>query len=144
PPLKFDRFVPPGAKASGRIVQAQDFTYELGTGMKVYLNVGSSQGVKAGDYFRAVRGYDEDLRDPVDSLSFKASAAEDTQMKPPSTDAKMFTRTNGPQIHVADFPRRSVGEIVVLSTTATTSTGMIVFALEDVHAGDRVELDEQQ
>jgi hypothetical protein len=144
PPLRFDRFVLPGSKAGGRIVQAQDFTYELGTGMKVYMNIGSSQGVKAGDYLRAVRSYEADLKDPVDSLSFKASAAEDTQLKPPSTNAHMFTRTKGPQIDVAEFPRRAVGEIVVLSTTATTSTGMIVFAMEDVHAGDRVELDEQQ
>jgi hypothetical protein len=37
-----------------------------------------------------------------------------------------------------------VGEIVILSTTATTSTGMIVFALEDVHLGDAVEADDQE
>jgi hypothetical protein len=34
-----------------------------------------------------------------------------------------------------------VGEVLILSTTPTTSTGMIVFALEDVHIGDGVELD---
>ena len=54
-----------------------------------------------------------------------------------------MTKTNGPNIHVADLPRRAVGEIVIISTTPTTSTGMIVFALEDVHVGDAVELDEQ-
>jgi len=144
PPLRFDRFVPANQKVSGRIVMSRDFVYELGTGTKVYMNVGASQGLKAGDYLRAVRSYTADLNDPVDSLSFKASAAEDTQMKPPSVDARMFTRTSGPMIHVADFPRRAVGEIVIISTTPTTSTGMIVFALEDVHAGDRVELDDQQ
>jgi hypothetical protein len=62
----------------------------------------------------------------------------------PSFEAKRFTRTNGPDIHVADLPRRAVGEVVILSVTPTTSTGMVVFALEDVHAGDAVELDEQQ
>jgi hypothetical protein len=36
-----------------------------------------------------------------------------------------------------------VGELVILGVTPTTSTGMIVFALEDVHPGDGVELDEQ-
>ncbi len=46
-------------------------------------------------------------------------------------------------IHVRDLPRRAVGEIVVIGTTPTTATGMIVFAMEDVHAGDGVELDEQ-
>ena len=55
----------------------------------------------------------------------------------------MFTKGNGPVIHVRDLPRRAVGEIVVIGTTPTTATGMIVFAMEDVHAGDNVELDEQ-
>ena len=142
-PLRFDRFLPTGSKVSGRIVMAKDFDSALGTGQKVYFNVGSNQGVKVGDYFRAVRNYDADLNDPVDSLSFKAAISEDTQKKQPSVDPHMFTRSNGPVIHVRDLPRRAVGEIVVIGVTPTTATGMIVFAMEDVHAGDGVELDEQ-
>jgi hypothetical protein len=144
PPARFDRFVPANGKVSGRILMAKDFDGELGSGSKVYLNVGVNQGVKVGDYFRAVRAYTADLKDPVDSLSFKASTAEDTQLKQPSIDPKMLTKTNGPEIHVADFPRRAVGEIVIIGTTPTTATGMIVFAMEDVHVGDAVEFDEQQ
>jgi len=143
PPLRFDRFLPSGSKVSGRIVMGKDFDSEFGTGQKVYFNVGSNQGVKIGDYFRATRGYEADLNDPVDSLSFKAAISEDTQKKQPSVDPHLFTKSNGPVIHVRDLPRRAVGEIVVIGTTATTSTGMIVFAMEDVHAGDDVELDEQ-
>jgi hypothetical protein len=143
PPLRFDRFLPTGSKVSGRIVMGRDFDSELGTGQKVYMNVGANQGVKVGDYFRAVRSYVADLNDPVDSLSFKAAISEDTQMKSPSFDPQMFTKGNGPVIHVRDLPRRAVGEIVIIGTTATTATGMIVFAMEDVHAGDGVELDEQ-
>lgn len=143
PQVRFDRFAPPSGKLSGRIVVAKDFDSELGTGSKVYLNVGANQGVKVGDYFRAVRSYTADLRDPVDSLSFKASTNEDTQMKQPSFEPKLFTKTNGPAIHVADLPQRAVGEVVVIGTTATTATGMVVFALEDVHVGDGVEMDQQ-
>jgi hypothetical protein len=143
PPLRFDRFLPTGSKVSGRIVMGKDFDSELGTGQKVYFNVGANQGVKVGDYFRAVRNYEADLRDPVDSLSFKAAIGEDTQKKQASFDPGMFERGNGPVIHVKDLPRRAVGEIVVIGTTPTTATGMIVFAMEDVHAGDGVELDEQ-
>jgi hypothetical protein len=142
-PVRFDRFLPTGSKVSGRIVMAKDFDSVVGTGQKVYFNVGSNQGVKVGDYFRAVRSYSEELHDPVDSLSFKAAISEDTQKKQPSIDPAMFTRGNGPVIHMKDLPRRSVGEIVVIGTTPTTATGMIVFAMEDVHAGDGVELDEQ-
>jgi len=142
PPTQFDRFLPPSNKVSGRIIMGKDFDSELGTGNKVYLNVGSNQGVKIGDYFRAVRSYAADLKDPVDSLSFKAAIAEDTQKKTPSVDPHMFTKSNGPVIHVADMPRRAVGEIVIIGVTDTTATGMIVFAPEVVHAGDGVELDQ--
>jgi hypothetical protein len=142
PPAHFDRFLPASSKLSGRIVMGKDFDSQLGTGHKVYINVGANQGVKVGDYFRAVRSYDTDLHDPVDSLSFKAAIAEDTQKKTPSVDPNRFTKSNGPIIHVRDLPRRAVGEIVIIGVTPTTATGMIVFALEDVHAGDGVELDQ--
>jgi len=140
-PLHFDRFLPANGKTSGRIVLAKDFDGELGTGAKVYMNLGSNQGVKAGEYFRAFRPYEDDLHNSVDSLSFKASASEDTQRRPAAIEANWLTKTGGPVIHVRDLPRRAVGEVLVLSTTPTTSTGMIVFALEDIHIGDGVELD---
>jgi len=141
-PIRFDRFQLASGKVSGRIVMGKDFDSQLGTGQKVYINVGANQGVKIGDYFRAVRNYDADLKDPVDSLSFKAAIAEDTQKKTPSVDPTMFTKSNGPVIHVRDLPRRAVGEIVIIGVTNTTATGMVVFSMEDVHAGDSVELDQ--
>jgi hypothetical protein len=142
-PERFDRFLPSNGAANGRIVLAKDFDLLLGNGSKVYMNLGASQGLKVGDHLRAVRSYQADLQDPVDSLSFKASATDDTQKNPPSIGRYMFSRTKGPSISVADMPRRAVGEIVVISTTPTTATGMIVFSLEDVHVGDHVEVDSQ-
>ncbi|HXX00265.1 MAG TPA: hypothetical protein VEJ00_03550 [Candidatus Acidoferrales bacterium] len=142
-PIRFDRFLPGSSKLSGRIVMAKDFDSQLGTGQKVYINVGANQGVKVGDFFRAVRSYDADLKDPVDSLSFRAAMAEDTQKKTPSFDPTLFDyKGNGPTIHVRDLPRRAVGEIVIIGVTPTTATGMIVFSMEDVHAGDGVEADQ--
>jgi len=142
PPLRFDRFVPSNGKLTGRIAMAKDFDAEIGPGDKVYMNVGSNQGVKPGDYFRAVRNYEADLHDPTDSLSFKASTSEDTQAKQAVFEPNFFNKTGGAEIHVRDLPRRSVGEVVVISTTPTTSTGMVVFAMESVHLGDGVELDQ--
>ena len=142
PPLRFDRFLPANGKLNGRIVMARDFDAEIGPGVKVYMNVGANQGVKVGDYFRAVRAYEADLHDPVDSLSFKASTNEDTQVKQAAIDPNFLTKTGGPVIHVRDLPRRAVGEVVVISTTPTTATGMVVFAMESVHLGDHVELDQ--
>jgi hypothetical protein len=141
-PHPFDRFLPAGGRLSGRIILAKDFDTDLGTGAKVYLNVGSNQGVQIGEFFRATRRYEDDLKSPVDSLSFKASISEDTQKNPPSFEQHMFTKTSGPQIHVQDMPRRSVAEIVIIGITPTTATGMITSALEDVHVGDRVELEQ--
>jgi hypothetical protein len=142
-PGHFDRFTPANGKLSGRIVLGKDFDSVLGTGMKLYLNMGSNQGVKVGDYFRVVRSYTATLRDPVDSLSFKAQTSEDTQARPPSFETNRFTKTAGPTIHVGDLPRRAVGEVVVLNVTPTASSAMVVFALEDIYAGDSVEQDQQ-
>jgi len=140
-PGHFDRFAPANGKLSGRVVLGKDFDSVLGTGMKLYMNMGSNQGVKVGDYFRVVRSYTASLRDPVDSLSFDTGTTEDTQMRPPTFEAGRFDRTKGPNIHVGDLPRRAVGEVVVVNVTPTASSAMVVFALEDVHAGDTVELD---
>jgi hypothetical protein len=143
-PGHFDRFAPPSGKLSGRIVLGKDFDAFLGTGMKLYMNMGSNQGVKVGDYFRVLRPYSATLRDPVDSLSFKAQTSEDTQVRPPTFEANRLTKTKGANIHVGDLPRRAVGEVVVLNVTPTSSSAMVVFALEDVYAGDTVELDSDQ
>jgi hypothetical protein len=144
PPVRFDRFAPAGAKTSGRIVMARDFDGMVATGSKVFMNIGSNQGVKPGDYFRAVRLYSADKHDEADRLSFDASQVDDTQKNPPTIDPDFLKHSKGPTIHTASLPRRAVGEIVVLSATPTTATGMVVFAMEEVHIGDGVELDDQQ
>ena len=139
-PQSFDRFAPPNGETNGRIVMAKDFDAVLGAGNKVYLTVGSNQGVKVGDYFRISRTYESELHDAVDSLSFKASTTEDTQKHPPTFQAHRWTRSKGPEIRVPDMPRRALGELIVLSVTPASATGMITFALEDVHVGDTVEM----
>lgn len=142
-PGHFDRFAPANGKLTGRVVLGKDFDTILGSGTKLYLNVGANQGVKVGDYFRVVRSYTSDLHDPVNSLSFKAQISEDTQMHSPTFEGNFLTKGKGQNIHVGDLPRRAVGEIVVVGTTPTSSSAMVVFALEDVYAGDTVELDPQ-
>jgi hypothetical protein len=99
--------------------------------------------VKIGDFFRAVRSYEADLEIRWIRSRSRLPLSEDTQAKQASVDPALWEKGNGPVIHVRDLPRRAVGEIVVIGTTPTTATGMIVFAMEDIHAGDGVELDEQ-
>ncbi|HZQ90568.1 MAG TPA: OmpA family protein [Terriglobales bacterium] len=134
----FDRFAAPNGKLTARIVMAKDFDWIVATGQKVYLNAGSEQGVKAGDYFRAVRTYSAESRDTLDSLTHKASIAEDTQKNP----ASMGAYGGALKINPADYPRKSIGEMIVLNTTPKTSTAMITFALEEMRVGDVVEMEE--
>lgn len=143
PPMRVDRFAPSNGQLSGKIIMAKDFDSELGTGGKVYLNIGSNQGLKVGDYFKAVRSYETTARDSVDKLSFRAPSLDPTQLKQPSVEPGFLNRTNGPEIHVAEMPRRMIGEIVILGTTPSTATGMIVYSLEPMNIGDRIELDQQ-
>jgi hypothetical protein len=132
-PMRFDR----------RIILAKEFDSELGTGRTVYMNVGASQGLKVGDFVRATRTYQATANDAVESLSFKASTKEPTQTRQTVVNPGFMDRAHGPIVHVADMPRRAVGEIVIMEVTPGTATGLIVFSIEPVHVGDRVEMDQQ-
>lgn len=143
PPVRFDRYQLANGQSAGRIVLAKDFDTELGTGGKVYINIGSNQGLKVGDFLRAERTAGEVVDNPVDSISFKATSYEMTQKDPPEVNPSILDRGHGPVIHTEDMPKRGVGEIVIIGTTPTSATGMIVFSLEPVHVGDSVELDRQ-
>ena len=63
----------------------------------------------------------------------QAQTSEDTQARPPSFEANRFTKTKGPNIHVADLPRRGVGEVVVLNVTPTASSATVSYTHLDVY-----------
>ena len=127
-----ERFPPAPGRLAARIVMAREFDTEVGRGQKVYINAGSSKGVKVGDYFRAVRGYDPDKLKPIDTVGYHAPVGEDTQLIP-----GQVTRDSA-----KDLPVRALGEMIVIDVTPTASTAMITTALEDIEVGDDVELEE--
>lgn len=131
--VPFDRFASPNGMTVGRIIAAQENALIVSSKDKVYLNIGSNQGVKPGDYFRATRTYPSLRNDPVDTLLFKTTV-KDLNIK----DHNMF-----PERRVNEFPRRAVGEMIVLTVTPTTSTAMITRSLEQVNVGDGVEMMEE-
>lgn len=143
--LAFERFSSvTSTGARGRIVLARDFDSVLGTRSKVYLDLGSQQGVKPGDLFRVLRSYSSGLADPVDGLSFKAPAQEDTQKHPAAIEPTWLerkSRRRGPEIHVSDLPARGVGELLIIGATPTSATAMVLYALEEIHLGDEVVFD---
>lgn len=129
-PVPFDQFAVPNGRLTGRILMSRDFDLLLGAGRKAYLNVGSDQGVKVGDYFRVVRDYQIAKMEKVDSLSYKASTQEDTQKSPP----KFLPGRAG------ELPRRSLGEAIVIGVTPKSSTVMVTYSLEEMLVGDGVEM----
>lgn len=127
----FERFPAGQGSVTGRVVMAKDFDYLLGAGQKVYISAGADKGVKVGDYFRAVRGYDPAKTDYVEGLSYKVPQSEDTQKY----------RTKVPNAKYAALPKRALAEMIVLNVTPTSSTAMITFAVENVIVGDTVEME---
>ncbi len=132
-PQAFDRFAPPNGKLIGQIVMARWFDNQVATGNKVYLDVGADQGIKPGDYLRVVRRYVDYYKVDVDAMSFYG-VMNDTNNY---ADLSKITTA-----HLKEFPRMSLGELVVLSVTPHTSVGMITMSLQTMHLGDRVELEE--
>ena len=59
PPLKaqanFDPFMPADGKALAMVITGEKFQQQLGKNDIVYVNLGNSQGIKVGDYFRFFR-----------------------------------------------------------------------------------------
>ncbi len=126
----FDEFPTAPSRLQARIIMSRDFDMFLGAGQKVYINAGSDQGVKPGDYFRVMRGYSPSVMDPAAAISYDAPTVEDTQRQPPK-----------PAKGGRDLPRRALGEVVVLSTSRTASTAMITLSLSSIKVGDEVELE---
>lgn len=129
PKHTFDRFAAPDGDLTGWIVLAKDFDIIMGTRHKVYLNRGSNDGVKVGDYFRVIRDYVDAKNDEVDGLSYEPPIRLDKH-----ADLAYYDKGNPEKL-----PRRSLGQLIVVGVTPTSATGMITYALEDIHVGDGVE-----
>jgi hypothetical protein len=55
PAEKFDKFAPVSGKSVGMLVAGREFTEAFGKNSTVYVNLGTNQGVKLGDYLRIFR-----------------------------------------------------------------------------------------
>ena len=127
----FERFAPPNGKTTGRIVMGRDLDTEFGSHRIVYLNIGESQGVKPGDYFRITREYSAAAHNPAEAVGFEAPAYDDTQKDP----SKFDFRTQA-----GELPRRSVGELMVINAGPNSSTALTTYTPEDARLGDGVEM----
>lgn len=129
----FDRFAPPNGKQTGRVVMARDFDAIFSNSRKVYLDIGADKGVQVGDYYRVVRTGEEIANTEIDAISANATLTEDTQAHPMRYNAKA---------QLKDFPRRNLGEMIILNVYPKSAVAMVTFAFEDMHVGDHVELED--
>jgi hypothetical protein len=140
PPLKsaegFDRFQPSDGKAMAMVITGKNFQQQVGRADVIYVNLGTAQGVKVGDYFRIFR--------------FQGTQNETVYQTP----RYAFDQENGTAVTPIvgygsvsknwkwdNTPRESIGEGVVLRTGPDSSTVLITLSLHEIYAGDYVEIE---
>lgn len=134
----WDFYAQPNGKTTGMVLMGKEYASIAGARAKVYINIGTNQGVKAGDYFRVTRTYPQLLKDPSDSLTQKASIIEVSQVEPLKDKASMgINKVPG---RFENLPRKSIGELMVLYATPTTATATVTRSWEQLQAGDNIEL----
>jgi hypothetical protein len=127
-----NRFPVQSGAPNGKIVMVREGDQYASVGRKVFLNIGSDKSVKPGDYFRVSRGYSKDVYDQADQATLSSTIVDDTQKNPPHMDKKN------------ELPPRLIGELVVLNVLPNSSTAMVTFIMEEMHAGDIVEQEPAQ
>ena len=127
PEESFDMFAPPSGKAKAMIVTTRHYGQLAQNGTIVYVNLGSDQGVKVGDYFRVFR--------------FQGNSNE-TDYQTQNIAYQIFGFGSSPRPYaVAELPRDILGEGVVLRVNKNASTVLITLSKRQMYPGDYVELE---
>jgi hypothetical protein len=123
----FDIFAPPSGKSKAMIVTTRYFGQVASEGTIVYVNLGSGQGVKVGDYFRVFR--------------FQGNSNE-TEYQTPRVAYQIFGFGSTPRPYTGpELPRDVLGEGVVLRVAKNASSLLITLAKREMYPGDYVELE---
>jgi len=131
PPFKseknFDRFAPVNGKPIGMVVTTKNFGQLAGENIIVYVNLGSTQGVKTGDYVRVFR--------------YQGSHAE-TAYQAADAAYKLYGSGSAPARYAWDgLPREALGEGIVLRVAPNAATVMITLNRREIYVGDYVEVE---
>ncbi|HEV2489739.1 MAG TPA: hypothetical protein VGT03_08020 [Candidatus Acidoferrales bacterium] len=123
----FDRFAPPSGKPKAMVVTGKSYRIQSGNDDIVYVNLGSAQGVKVGDYFRVFR--------------YQGNRNE-TVFQTPNVATEVYGYGSAPGHYKgSDLPREILGEGVVLRTSSHSSTVLITYSLREIFEGDYCELE---
>src|ERR1700730_1833333 len=122
-----DHFAPVTGKRVAMIVAALDNTQLYGKNSTVYVNLGSNQSVRVGDYFRIFR-YEGTLADTA-----------------PQTKNYQYELYGFGSAHAKyswrDLPREVIGEGIVINEGPNASTVFITYSSLPIYAGDYIELE---
>ncbi|MGA7626525.1 MAG: hypothetical protein WCA91_23415 [Candidatus Acidiferrales bacterium] len=141
PPLKaennFDRFAPFSGKATAMVMIGKLFVEQMGTNDIFFVNLGSEQGVKVGDYFRIFRYTGTQHETAYQTRRFAFDADK---------EATIYGRVYGfgsvPEKYKWDnTPREVIGEGIVLRTGTNSATVLATYTLREFYIGDYVELE---
>jgi hypothetical protein len=124
---KFDHFAPVSGKPVAMVVAGKDFHDASGKNDAIYVNLGTNQGVKVGDYFRVFR--------------YQGSMAEEAPQTKGFQYALYGFGSAPKKYEWNDLPREVLGEGIVLNTSRNSSTVMITLSSSQIYAGDYVELE---
>lgn len=147
-----DRFVAPSGKQTGRLMMARDNRELVTRNDIVYIDLGSEDQIKRGDYLTIYRPLgtgnitriDPDELAHTRSIGFEsnrfrgggfsnqASRASESEGRPVTTREVKHDRPV--------MPRKIVGEMVVIDVQARTATAIITRVASEVHTGDWVEI----
>ena len=109
------------------VVRGRDTSQVTGRWDSVYVNLGTKQGVKVGDYFRIFR-YQGTRSNTIPST-------RDYQ-------DRLYGYGSNPK-HYAwnDLPREVLGEGIVLNASENASTVLVTASRSEIDSGDYVELE---
>jgi len=126
-PATFDHFAPVSGKPVAMVVAGTEFTQLFGKYQSIYVNLGTKQGVKVGDYFRIFR--------------YQGSMAETV----PQTRGYQYTMYgfgSAPERYEWNaLPREVLGEGIVINVSSNSSTMFVTLNTIEIYAGDYVEIE---
>jgi len=127
PAEKFDKFAPVSGKSVGMLVAGLGFTEAYGKNSTVYVNLGTNQGVKVGDYLRVFR--------------YEGSTAETSQNFPDYQYSMYGFGSTTVKYKWNDMPRNVIGEGIVMNVTHNACAIFVTYSKIDLYAGDYVEIE---
>ena len=126
-PAAFDHFAPVSGRQVGMLVAGKDYGQIYGKLSAVYVNLGTNQGVKVGDYLRIFR--------------YQGSMAE-TVPQEKGYQYTLYGFGSAPaKYEWNDLPREVLGEGIVISVSRNSSTMVVTFNSIETYAGDYVEIE---